>query len=105
MRITVCLTRGLAFGIINRILLQEVMAKQLNVRERTAQGSDLFGGKGWSDEDEGSLPRGRVNWPEQVQRLAAGKIERSAEAFGVSKTILGTITRNFPFFTHQLIHL
>lgn len=60
------------------------MAKQLNVRERTAQGSDLFGGKGWSDEDEGSLPRGRVNWPEQVQRLAAGKIERSAEAFQVS---------------------
>lgn len=42
------------------------MAKLYSVWERTAQGSDLIGGKGRSDEDEGSLPRGRVNRSEQV---------------------------------------
>lgn len=40
------------------------------------------GGQGRGDEDEGSLPQGRVNRPEQVRRLAVGKIDRSAEAFG-----------------------
>jgi len=44
----------------------------------------LTGGKRRSDEDKGSLPQGRVNWTEQVMRLESRKIDRSAEAFGVT---------------------
>ncbi len=41
-----------------------------------------LGVTGWQvDEDEGSLPRGRVNRRKQIGSLAAGKIDRSAEAF------------------------
>jgi hypothetical protein len=45
-----------------------------------AHGQYPKGKNGIGDEDEGSLPRGRVNRKKQVSNLDPGKIERSAEA-------------------------
>jgi hypothetical protein len=64
-------------------LNQEVSAEKL-LQGKSSAWLRPSGDNGWSDEDKGSLPQGRVNWPEQVLRLVARKIDRSAEAFGAA---------------------